>query len=458
MDETKERSKTFLEQFDFHLLEPHYFEELESSFWDTENIMTKKYKAKRDKIIKNEIEGDVQSLEKAYKILTTMKTRAQYCKFLMYQYTLSQPLNMDSLIDKYYSIIFPFYLFPLKTDKDDNKYLVLDNMNFSINHYEKNALKNSFEVDTIEDIKINFDDNSIKIKIIKTKNLIIFYPQVEEHLRLLYALIIFMGLIKKRKDNWKNDQSKVNEINQNLVKESFKTLFDKNENLGKKIDDFRLLSLSNDNFIPKGIKYASYVQEKSGGTKKFLVLGSSYIYLFKDQEMKDILNIIPLIPGMTMFEFIEKEKNIKISSGSKEFSFYLNKVETFSKIQSIVLNISEGEENLFNDEDIVKVSEALYKDKIMGRELKDTPLFFKSQKQISLLELKIEHLIRAKKKAEEKIISFDEKNINNNSINNSIDNTNDNNKDSDNNNLDNNINIDDNKVNDNQNDGNNNNN
>ena len=110
-----ERSKSLVDQFNFKQFDSHYFEELESSFWDSENIMTKKYKAKRELILKKEIsDRDIESLEKAYKTLLTTKTRQQYCKYLMYQYTLSQPLNMDLLIEKYYSIIFPFYLFPLK--------------------------------------------------------------------------------------------------------------------------------------------------------------------------------------------------------------------------------------------------------------------------------------------------------------------------------------------------------
>ena len=78
----------------------------------------------------------------------------------MYQYTLSQPINMNLLIEKYFSIIFPFYLFPLKNEKEENRYLVLDNMNFSVNYYEKNSLKNSFEVDTIEDMKLNNAENN----------------------------------------------------------------------------------------------------------------------------------------------------------------------------------------------------------------------------------------------------------------------------------------------------------
>ena len=406
MTDLRERAKSLLDQFEFKICDSHYFEQLESSFWDSENIMTKKYRAKRERILKEQNnDNDIEALEKAYKTLLANKTRQQYCKFLMYQYTLSQPLNMDLLIEKYYSIIFPFYLFPLKADKEENKYLVLDNMNFSVNSYEKNSLKNSFEVDTIEDMKLNIKEYNLKIKIIKEKNDIILSPLIEEHLQLLYALIIFMGIIKKKKDNWKKDQSKVNEINQNLVKETIKTIFDANETLKQKINEFKLLTLSNDSFVPKGIKYYTYILDKSKSssiTNKFLVIGPSYIYLFKDKEMKDILNIIPLVPGVTMFEFCEREKNMKILVGFKEYNIFMETSESFTKIQKIVMDISEGEEELFNDDDLIKVSESLYNDKIMGGELKDTPLFCKAGKDLSLLEIKIENLTRAKVRANEK--------------------------------------------------------
>ena len=152
-----------------------------------------------------------------------------------------------------------------------------------MNYYEKNAVKNSFEVDTIEDMKLNLNENNLKIKIIKTKNDIIYIPLIEEHLQLLYALIIFMGIIKKKKDNWKKDQTKVNEINQNLIKETIKTFFDANENLSHKINEFKLLTLSNDSFVLKGIKYFCFIQDKSKNsslTNKFLVLALViYIYL-----------------------------------------------------------------------------------------------------------------------------------------------------------------------------------
>ena len=410
----EKKRESLLDLFKFKDIDHHYFEELESSFWDSENIMTKKYKAKKEKVKEDKsLEFDIKSIENAYKILLNSKTRQKYCKFLMYQYTLSQPINMNLLIEKYYSIIYPYYLFLLKSEKEDNKYIILDNINFSVNLYEKNGLKNSFEVDTIEDLKLKSNENCLKIKIIKNKNEIVLTPQIEEHLYLMYALIIFMSIIKKKKDNWKKDQSKVNEINQNLVKETIKTIFDNNKNMNQKINDFKLLILSNDSFIPKGIKYKTYVEDKNSSIQnKYLIIGNSYIYFFKDEEMKDILNIIPLIPGTTMFEFNEKEKNIKITLGSKEYNLFFNEAESYNNILKVVMNISQVDDELLDEEELDKVSEFLYEDKIMGGDLKNTPLFCKSDKDLALLEIKIDNLKRAKQTAEEKGLIYQSININ----------------------------------------------
>lgn len=410
----EKKRESLLDLFKFKDIDHHYFEELESSFWDSENIMTKKYKAKKEKVKEDKsLEFDIESIENAYKILLNSKTRQKYCKFLMYQYTLSQPINMNLLIEKYYSIIYPYYLFLLKSEKEDNKYIILDNINFSVNIYEKNGLKNSFEVDTIEDLKLKSNENCLRIKIIKNKNEIVLTPQIEEHLYLMYALIIFMSIIKKKKDNWKKDQSKVNEINQNLVKETIKTIFDNNKNMNQKINDFKLLILSNDSFIPKGIKYKTYVEDKNSSIQnKYLIIGNSYIYFFKDEEMKDILNIIPLIPGTTMFEFNEKEKNIKITLGSKEYNLFFNEAESYNNILKVVMNISQVDDELLDEEELDKVSEFLYEDKIMGGDLKNTPLFCKSDKDLALLEIKIDNLKRAKQTAEEKGLIYQSININ----------------------------------------------
>ena len=118
--------------------------------------------------------------------------------------------------------------------------------------------------------------------------------------------------------------------------------------------------------------------------------------------MKEILNIIPLIPGETMFEFNEKEKNIKISIGYKEYNLFFNEAESYNNILKVVMNILENDEDLFDEDDLDKVSQFLYNDKIMGGDLKNTPIFSKSEKDIAFLEIKLENLKKAKINAEEK--------------------------------------------------------
>ena len=396
----KNKKEPLLELFKFDEMDCHYFEELESSFWDSENIMEKNYKTKKKKIKEeNLVDNDLLSLESAHKTLLNSKLRQTYCKYLMYQYTLIQPINMNLLIEKYYSIIFPYYLFL----SDNNKFIVLDNINFSVNFYENNALKNSFEVDTIENIKLNNNEKNLKIKIIKNKNEIIFVPQIEDQLYLVYSLILFMSVIKKKKENWKKGQSKVNEINQNLVKETIETIFDNNKNLYKKISDFKLLILSNDSFVPKGIKYCTFVEDKNSSIpKKYMSIGTSYIYLFKDEEMNDILNIIPLVPGSVMFEFNEKERNIKVTTNFNKYNFFFKEIEAYNNILKVIMNISEAEDELLDQDELDKVSEFLFKDKIMGGDLKNTPLLCKSEKDLAILDIKIDNLKRAKADLEEK--------------------------------------------------------
>jgi hypothetical protein len=376
--------------------------------------MEKNYKLKKKKINEKNLEDeDILLLENAHKTLLNSKLRQKYSKFLMYQYTLIQPPNMNLLIEKYYSIIFPYYLF--LSDKEDNKYIILDNINFSVNFYENNGLKNSFEVDTIENIKINENEKNLKIKIIKNKNEIIFTPQIEDQLFLIYTLILFMNIIKIKKENWKKGLTKVNEINQNLVKETIQTIFDNNKNLYQKISDLKFLILSNDSFVPKGIKYSTFVEDKSSSVaKKYLIIGISYIYLFKDEEMNEILNVIPLIPGCVMFDFNEKEKNIKVTTSFNKYNFFFKEKEAYNNILKIIMNISEAEDELLEQDELDKVSEFLYKDKIMGGDLKYTPLLCKSEKDLERLDIKMTSLKRAKLEMEEKALIYQMINKNDN--------------------------------------------
>ena len=113
-----------------------------------------------------------------------------------------------------------------------------------------------------------------------------------------------------------------------------------------------------------------------------------------------------------MFEFNEKEKNIKITLGSKEYNLFFNEAESYNNILKVVMNISQVDDELLDEEELDKVSEFLYEDKIMGGDLKNTPLFCKSDKDLALLEIKIDNLKRAKQTAEEKGLIYQSININ----------------------------------------------
>lgn len=401
------RSKTFLELFKFSEKDKHFYEQLESSFWDTENIIVKKYKGIKDKLNLNNDVDELKYLEKAYKIILNTKFKNCYEKYLMYEYTISQPRNLNQLIENYYSVIFPYYLFLLKNaNKEDHNYVILDNINFSLNYYEKNGLKSSFEVASILDIKLIEEKSSIEIKIVNNKNKLVFIPILEDQLEYLYTLILFMLVLKNKKDNKKKDLSKVNEINQNLTVKGTKTLLELGlEIILAKLHKNKLLVLSNDSFVPHGIKLSTIVTEKSLGTV-FFVLGSTYIFLFKNQLMNDILNIIPIEPGEIIFVFIENEKNIKVKKKDKEFSFFFQNSESYTGVKKIINKISEDDEEYLTDEDIVKVSESLYNDQIMGGEFKDTPLYCKAEKDLKLLDIKMEYLKNAKLKLEKKYQDF----------------------------------------------------
>lgn len=359
-----------LDLFNFNSGDKHYFEELSGTFWDSDNIISKKYK-----LIKNNENINKSTLEKAYKTLLNYKQKEEYFRYLMIEYTLSQPNNLNQLKENYYSIIFPYYLFLLRNEvNEDLNYLIIDNINFSINIYEKNTLKNSFEIDGILDI--NYKLNCIEISIVNSKENVQITPYIIQHNELIYALIIYMVTINKKKENWKRELKKVNEINQNLKKSKIKTI--DQIDIGKNyifntmdISKFRILS--NDSFVPKGIIGSTYIslEYKKNTPDYFLLLGRRYIYLFKNDSLNELSIIIPLSPGFTIFELEEVYQKIRIKAGNKDYVFYIGEKDAYSQFRDKLIDILEGnKDDIFDKDDIFKCSIAFYNDKIMGVFLK----------------------------------------------------------------------------------------
>ena len=125
---------------------------------------------------------------------------------------------------------------------------------------------------------------------------------------------------------------------------------------------------------------------------KYILIGLSYIFIFKTELMNELIDIIPLSSGFTIFEFNEEENNIKIRAGIKDFNFFFEQKKNFLKSQEILCEIMEGNSGEILDDDILKCSKRLYDDKIMGGVFENTPIYEKSKKQIELLKKKLDDL------------------------------------------------------------------
>jgi hypothetical protein len=395
-----------IELFEFLPKSKHYFEALNATFWDSDNTITKKYKSLKN-TLEDENEDDKKNFDKANKTLLNFKLKTDYLRYLMFEYTLSQPNNLDELTDDYYSVIFPYYLFLLRNEGyDELNYLVLDNINFAINIYEKNYLKNSFEIDAITDINLTF--NSIEIQIVNIKDNIEIIPYINQHIELIYILIFNMVTIKNKKENWKKELSKVNEINQNLEKNTIKTIDTKKFHLFNKIDINKLKILTNDSFVPKGIIASSYVslEYNKNSQDRYLLLGRRNLYLFKNDTLKEFTTIIPLSTGFTIIELEEAYQKIRIKTGLKDIIFYIYKKEEFISFRDKLMDILEGnKEDIFDKDDLFKCSKAFYDDKVMGGVFENTPIYEKNQKDMKKLDEKINELNKIKDEIEKECIT-----------------------------------------------------
>ena len=402
-----------LELFNFSNSNCHYYEALNSTFWDSDNIILKKYKSIKNEIEKGSEDNNNNITEKllieSHKTVLNYKLKAEYLRYLMIEYTLSQPNNLNNLSDNYYSVIFPYYLFLLRNDSNEELYyLILDNINFSLNFYDKNNLKNSFEINAVSDIFLNL--NQITLEIVNVKEKVNIIPYINQNTDLIYILIIFMAKIKKRKDNYRKELKKVNEINQNLKNKNIETIGEKSnvENyLISKIDISKLKILSNDSFVPKGIILSTYIslEYNKDSKDRFLLLGRRYIYLFKTELLKEFISIIPLTAGFTIIDLEDPFQKIRVKAGLKDYIFYIYQKETYNKFRENLIYILEGnKEEIFDKDNIVKCSKAIYNDKIMGGLFENTPFYEKSQRDNKIMENKLNELKNIKNEIEKDCI------------------------------------------------------
>ena len=113
------KNDNLLKLYNFSLKKWHFLEAANVTFWDSDNIIVKNYKNLKETLSKESLNELNYILDESYKTLLNSNKKAEYFRYLMIEYTLGQPNDIEQLINEYYSLIFPYYLFPLKNDSSN---------------------------------------------------------------------------------------------------------------------------------------------------------------------------------------------------------------------------------------------------------------------------------------------------------------------------------------------------
>mgnify|MGYP002869751401 CR=1 FL=1 len=301
-----QNNKNFSEMY-----QQKHFSILQVTYWDTKEIIRKNYESLQKILQENESKPSnerkdykitQESLKQSYIILTAQKERENYLSFLKYYYFLSQPISLKQLKKNYYNKIFPYYMFTIKIkEKTQICDLVIDFITKKMSISHKDKIIQSVISDDIITVNKKFGTSII----LMTKNNssndknkqksefkeIEFEPEISQQIDIIYTIISYFA---------------------------------------KSIEDNNFYSLLlNDTYRPCGIILRSKILK--GHSSKFLkkddryaVLGSSMIIIFKNEDMKDVRNVLPLYPFLMRINFFEKEKTIVLIYPTREqsLSFY----------------------------------------------------------------------------------------------------------------------------------------
>ena len=293
-----------------------HFSRLQVTFWDSKETINKNYESLIKILQENDSKPPVEQknygltqldLKKSYNIITDEKERESYLSFLKYYYFLSEPISLHQLKKNYYNKIFPFYIFTIKIkEKAQICDLSIDFISKKITITHKDKLLYSISSEDIITVNKKFGTeillmlkNDLKEKE-KNKKLpefkeIEFEPEISQQIELIYIIISYLA--------------------KNIEDDNFYSLLD------------------NDSYRPCGIILRSKILKAHsskllGKDDRYAVLGPSMVIIYKNDEMLDIRNILPLYPFLMRVNYVEKEKKIVFKYPSREqgLIFYDNDI------------------------------------------------------------------------------------------------------------------------------------
>ena len=340
-----QNAKAFAEIYQYK-----HFSILQSTFWDTPEQIKKNY----DIILKNIEQNESKakslnltplSLKNSYDIITAPNKRENYLSFLKYYYFLSEPISLQQLKKNYHNKIFPYYIFTIKIkERIQITTLIIDFIKKKLSIIYKDKLHQEINNDDIITVNKKFGMSIILMvkadKNVNEKNKqksefkeIIFDPEISQQTDLIYTIISYFA---------------------------------------KSIEDNNFYSLlESDVYRPCGIILRSKIlkQHRSkilGKDDRYAVLGPSMIIIYKNEEMKDIRNVLPLCPFLMRINFIEKEKRIIFKYPTREQSLSFYDIEHYSMwvttLKEILIRRIRSRMDVIN---LLEVNDMKEKDKII---------------------------------------------------------------------------------------------
>jgi len=268
---------------------------LHANFWDSLQNISKHHQVICKYLMQEMSKGNEEENKiNEKKILTTTQSlkslvetdfRYYYLLYLKYTFFVSQPLTLNQLKTNFKNKIFPYYLFTILVKKKDINHLIIDFIERKILIYNKDKKIENICQETIFSVTKKMNTSIIitlnekEVRSDKKKEIEIF-PEFFQQIDLIYNIIDFFAKIGQNKNVDNGDDG--------------------------------LSILDDDTYVPKGILLkCSILKEHQNKLlskdKRYAVLGSSQIIIFKDESMKEIRNVIPLLPFSAQLISDDKE-------------------------------------------------------------------------------------------------------------------------------------------------------
>ena len=302
-----ENTKQYSEKYKIN-----HFSVLQSTFWDSQEKIKQNYDAlmkiieennKKPEEERKKLAITAESLKESYTFLTQEQERQNYLSFLKYYYFLSEPLSLHQLKKNFNNKLFPFYIFTIKIkEKQQISTLIIDFVQKKLYIIYKEKEFHVIKSDNIITVSKKFGTTIIIMskneQYDKKKNKpkdefkeITFEPEINQQIDIIYTIISYFA---------------------------------------KSIDDNNFYDLLvDDSYRPFGIILRTKIIKDHrvkvfGKDDRYALLGSSMIIIYKNEEMKDIRNVLPLYPFFMRINFIEKERKIifKYPTREQALSFY----------------------------------------------------------------------------------------------------------------------------------------